>query len=108
MNEYGIITTKEEVEKFDLQDYRLLLGEGEFIGTLDHKHWGEKVNLICYFTTSEGEKVKLIVYRDVNEKYMLYKGNVDFRDAELGTKWKCTYGITKNGKSKWKTAELVH
>ncbi len=106
MTKDNIITTKDEVVEFGLKDYKLLIGEGEFIGNLDFKHWGKKCNLICYFTTEQKEKVKLIVYRDNNENYTINK--IDFKVAELETIWKCTYGLTKNGYSRWKKADLIN
>lgn len=49
MNESNIITTQEEVKDFGLKDYLLLIGEGEFIGTLDHKHWEKsKFSMLFY------------------------------------------------------------
>ena len=73
------------------------------------KRWNKQNGLICYFNTTDGYKYKLCVWFSHDEKraYRPAKSEVDISYVEIGSVVKVTYGLTRNGKSKWLEAEVL-
>lgn len=94
---------------FPMSDYDFPQGEGSFTGTLVMKRWNKQNGLICYFNTTDGYKYKLCVWfsHDAKRAYRPAKSEVDISYVEIGSVVKVTYGLTRNGKSKWLEAEVL-
>ena len=94
---------------FPMSDYDFPHGEGSFTGTLVMKRWNKQNGLICYYDTNDGYKYKLCVWFSHDEKraYRPAKSEVDISYVEIGSVVKATYGLTRNGKSKWLEAEVL-
>jgi hypothetical protein len=65
--------------------------------TLDFLEWGKSANLFCFFTNIETQKkYRLSVW--FNNGYKPRKGNVSFKDAELGKIYRIEIKDGENGK----------
>ncbi|MBE6971760.1 MAG: hypothetical protein E7446_06535 [Ruminococcaceae bacterium] len=94
---------------FPMADYDFPHGEGSFTGTLVMKRWNKQNGLICYFDTDDGYKYKLCVWFKHDEKraYRPSKSDIDISYIEIGTRLTATYGLTRNGKSKWINVKVL-
>lgn len=85
--------------------------EGIFDVVLIEKMWGKAVNLICVFKKGNGELFSTTAWRRSSddpfpEHYAPKKSDIEFRDVEKGTKWRCIFKKSPNGKRvDWLTAE---
>lgn len=110
MNDYNVLTTNAEKEKADIVSYKFLEEEGEFLLNLDCRAWGKKMNLGCYFTDEQGNKIVSYCWRrEVADKeiYAPKKSGIDFSKVQDDTKWKCTFSRNSKGKLDWILAEQV-
>lgn len=113
MNEFGVLTTKQEIRNYVSYQYHFPKEECVFVGRLDNRNWfnkGSVYALECNFTTADGKKLALLAFRHKlpNEIYAPKDCDIDFaHDVEDDSIWKCTLVNTKFGNLYWKSAELV-
>ena len=113
MNEFGVLTTKQEIRNYVSYQYHFPKEECVFVGRLENRNWfnkGSVYALECNFTTADGKKLALLAFRHKlpNEIYAPKDCDIDFaHDVEDDSIWKCTLVNTKFGNLYWKSAELV-
>lgn len=92
---------------FPANEYIFPSGEGSFIGELVLKYWNGKKALVCLFDTLDGNKYRICVWhnRDANQTYRPCKGGPALDNVEIGTFLRVEYKQTKNGNTRWLTAE---
>lgn len=95
---------------FDYKSYNFPLQANEVDAILVMKQWGRKMNLICYFQTTENNKIKLCAYvqRDLNGRYSPRESDIDMSQISLGTKMRIKYSIGKTGVSIWNNAQILN
>ena len=95
---------------FDYKSYNFPLQANEVDAILVMKQWGRKMNLICYFQTTENNKIKLCAYvqRDLNGRYSPRESDIDMSQISLGTKRRIKYSIGKTGVSIWNNAQILN
>jgi len=91
--------------------YNRLEEVGEYTATLVNKHWGKRKSLCCYFDTDDGKSFYLYAWRvqsgeRVNQ-YCPRDSSPNFRDVDVGTRWRITTKISKQGNVYWSTAEAL-
>ena len=94
---------------FDVNQYPFPSEAGETTATLVMRKWGKRCNLICYFDTDDGQKLKLIAYRDDRKggKYTTRENDICMSRQPLGSRWKIKYTITARGNTSWLSAEQI-
>ena len=104
--------TKNEIycNNFDYKNYSFPVKANEVEAILVMKQWGRKMNLICYFQTTENKKIKLCAYvqRGLNGRYSPRESDIDMSQVLLGTRWKIKYSIGKTGTTIWNSAQIIN
>ena len=95
--------------EFPTKEYEFPETAGKFIGTLVMKKWNSKGGLLCYFDTDDGRKLKLCVWFNYKSErsYRPKSCDLDISYVNIGSTLQVEHAITKSGKSKWLTAELL-
>jgi len=81
-----------------------------FIGRLVSTVWWNKRKrnaLICNFETEDGRKIALLAFQKETGLYGPRYGNVNFKQAETDTLWKCEIKMTRTGHCTWASAEPI-
>ena len=79
------------------EGYELGCPDGEWVGRLDDKQWGQNMNLILYFTDEgSGNRHWFSVFS--HNDYRARDGQVSFRDEEAGSRYKMNTRINEKGK----------
>lgn len=119
MNDFGVLTRKDEVAGLVGMEYGLPVKAETIIARLDSRSWRKlhgRISwpaLICNFTVSDGRKIKLLAYRQRLPKPEIYTPRytpfeIDFaHDVSNGSWWKIEIRMTKTGRSSWYSAEEV-
>ena len=108
----GYVPSDLEEMGFDVNQYPFPSEAGETTATLVMRKWGKRCNLICYFDTDDGQKLKLIAYRDDRKggKYTTRENDICMSRQPLGSRWKIKYTITARGNIKvsleWENGQL--
>lgn len=112
MNQYGVLTTAEEIAEMEPECFITPQEEGEFEFDIDFRTWypyGQA--LICYGYDYENRRfIKLFAWRRPVNGEMIYapkETDVDMSKVKDGSLWKVTLGKNKRGKVEWKTAEFI-
>ena len=107
MSRNEIITTIKGRKEAPLKQYSFPTEKGEFIGILKYRAWGRKSALLCYFDTDDGKNYVLSAWW--NREYMPRQTQISFADDVVnGTRWRCTFEISKGGSTTtWLTAEML-
>lgn len=115
MNEYGILTTKKEIEKHEAGKYNSFSQEGIYHLRLDCRYWYTNrsvYGLVCCFTDIDacdkhwqGFCFKHTVNGE--EIYCPKDGSVNMREAEDGTVWDITIRKTPRGKYTMESAKQI-
>ena len=70
--------------------------DGEWVGRLDNKQWGNSKNLVLYFTNEDtGERFWLSVFW--NNDYRPRDSQISFRDEEAGSRYKMNTRMNEKG-----------
>lgn len=100
------LTVKQAEEiGFNRGEYSAPKVEGDFVGTLIMKIYGEQ-NIYCYFITEIGEKIRVNIWYDDRKDNSFHprKCDIDFSYVPLNTKWRITIETSRKGKLKWTNA----
>ena len=105
----GYIPSDLEEMGFDVNQYPLPSEAGEATATLVMRKWGKRLNLICYFDTDDGRKLKLLAYRDDRKggRYTTRENDICMSYQPLGSRWKIKYTITPRGNTSWLSADQI-
>ena len=105
----GYVSNDIEEMGFNVNEYPFPATSGEANATLVMKKWGKKMNLICYFDSDDGQKLKLIAYRNDKKgsKYTTRENDICMSRQSLGSRWKIKYTITPKGNTSWLSAEEI-
>jgi len=95
--------------EFPTTEYSFPESIGSFTGTLVMKKWTDKPALLCYFDTTDGEKLKLQVYwhSDNDRSYRPKNSDVDISEIQIGTALRVGYEKSKKGYTTWLTVKTV-
>lgn len=94
---------------FPTNEYTFPEGEGSFMGKLVMKKWTDNKALLCYFDTQDSRKLKIQVYwkPELSKSYRPRNSSLDVSQIPIGTVVRVEYGLSKNGKTIWLTAEII-
>lgn len=113
MNKDGIFTTIEERKDYGLDtDYEFIKKEGSYDLVLEYRAW-ENNRLECYFFDDSNPDISIkayifVRYAENGENYYKPKhSDIDFRYAEEGKTYRCTFKINKKGFFDWDNAVLI-
>lgn len=111
MEEHGIKTRIAEFVECEFLMYPAPLEAGTYILRLDFRGWYRKRGpaLVCYFTNIRSfTGMRLFAWkRNGTNRYCPKKSDVDFREVEDGTFWKCVVEEARTGRLKWSYAYPV-
>ncbi len=99
------------LSKIDIPPF--ITEEGIFDVTLVDRAWGRHSNLICVFERDDGTLFSVTAWRRhaedrLPEGYAPRKSDVDFSCVQNGTRWRCEFKMSRNGRfTVWVTAERV-
>lgn len=90
----------------DTEEYQTTAPEGTWNGYLDYHAWGKSQNLFCFFTDVETDECyRLSVFS--RSGYKPYKNGPAFDQEPVGGLFKITTETSKNGLSKFLSAEKI-
>ncbi len=115
MNEYGILTTKKEIEKHEAGKYDSFRKEGTYRLRLDCRYWYSNrsvYGLVCCFTDLENSEKHwqgFCFRHNVNgrDMYCTKDNSVDMERVEDGTIWEVTIIRTPRGKYTMESAKQI-
>tara|TARA_B100000614_G_C14550499_1_gene493795 strand:+ start:1300 stop:1632 length:333 start_codon:yes stop_codon:yes gene_type:complete len=85
--------------------------EGEYVGVLDFKIWGKSPCLHCYFTLTNGDKIKLTTFKPRKSSENIYTaqdGAFDFSAEGIeGRSFKLVVGISAKKRVAFRSAEQL-
>lgn len=112
MNQYGVLTTKQELEECCYSEFETLKEEGTFLLLLHFRSWTRSNGLICYFTDCTSDNysdyrfVKLYCWRH-GEIYNPKQCQIDMSRVKDGTLWEVELKKNRKGNVEWVGAKLV-
>ncbi len=92
---------------FPFDKYISEFASGFYTGILDMKAWGKSPCLHCYFTTDNGEKIRLTVYQNKDYSPSKCTLNMSESNVTIGCRFKLGVGKTKKGRTAWELAEIL-
>ena len=104
-NKRGYTDSDMEEMGFDSEAYEFPEGEKELCATLVMKKWTNKMGIICYFDTDDGNHYKLIAYlgRASKGKYTAKDYDIDMSYEPLGARFKIRYSSLEKHYTVWKS-----
>jgi len=112
MNQYGILTTEEEIMVMEPECYITPKEEDEFEFDINFRTWykyGQGL-ICCGYDCKNHRFIKLFAWRRPVNGEMIYapkETDVDMSKVKDGSLWKVTLGKNKRGKVEWKTAVFI-
>jgi len=77
---------------------------GEWVGRLDDRAWGDRCNLFCYFSdVATGQTIRLSVFS--SNSYRPYQRGPAFDEEAIGGVFRIRTSPSKNGLPKFLSAE---
>lgn len=115
MNEYGVLTTKKELENHEIGKYDSFRKEGVYRLRLDCRYWyinRSVYGLVCCFTDTDvsGKCWQGFCFRHTvngEDIYCPKDGSGNMEEAKDGTIWEITIIKTPKGKYTMKSAKQV-
>ncbi|EGT4141292.1 hypothetical protein EQY97_10160 [Clostridium perfringens] len=114
MNELGIFTTVKERKQYSLDtEYKFIKKEGTYDLVLEHRAWNDN-RLECYFFDDLNPDISIKAYifirrdKNGNSYYKPKNSDIDFRYAEEGKTYKCTFRLNKKNFVYWDNAVLIN
>ena len=82
--------------------------DGQWVGQLVAKAWGQSVNLVCFFKHMEtGEIHRCVAFRNSEKQYTPKDGVVDFSEEGIeGRVYLLKTGLNSKGNPAWHSASL--
>jgi hypothetical protein len=102
----GISGFKAHPDRDMLTQYSFDVPVGTWLGTLQAVAWGKSHNLLCYFT-SEEDGSRYILSTFWNSQFRPHDTGPEFDKEAIGSVYQITTAMSKNGRTKFVSAELL-